>query len=209
MYESRDYRYITPKSMKDFAVKPPCKRSLLAQGQEADPTSIRRGEEFPKEWARRQAKLKKQTQKPIEELNRATKVSAEAGASASASAPKKSMPKKPGHKPKPLAPKPSVVKLSSSKASAPKTVAHSSAPPPATSSSVATSRASTPVVLASCQCTEGFATATIDASSALASGLISSNSFKPKTKATAGRGVRPSPKSKAIVPQADEHGMVD
>jgi hypothetical protein len=30
-----------------------------------------------------------------------------------------------------------------------------------------------------------------------------------KTKATAGRGTRPSPKSKAVVPQANEYGQAD
>ena len=57
--EWREYRYVTPKYMKKFAVHPPCPRSPLAPGQEADPSSIRRGEEFPKEWAKREAKLAK------------------------------------------------------------------------------------------------------------------------------------------------------
>ena len=48
--EWREYRYVTPKYMKKFAVQPPCPRPPLAPGQEVDPSSIRRGEEFPKEW---------------------------------------------------------------------------------------------------------------------------------------------------------------
>ena len=47
-----EYRYVTTKYMKKFAVNPLCPRPPLALGQEADPTSIRRGEEFPKEWAK-------------------------------------------------------------------------------------------------------------------------------------------------------------
>ena len=100
---------MTPKYMKDFAVKPPCKRPQLPPGQVADPTSIRRGEEFPKEWAKHQAKLQKQAQKAVEEFNRATKASAEAGASGSASAPKKAMQKKPANKPKPSVTKPQLL----------------------------------------------------------------------------------------------------
>ena len=179
--------------MTDFAVKPPCKRPPLAEGQTADPTSIRKGEDFPKEWAKQQATLQKQAQKAVEEFNRATKASAEANASASASTPKKAMQKKSASKPKASAPK----------ASKP------SAPPPATNSSVAAAKASTPVVLASCQRTEGFAQASQAASSASACGQPSSSLPMLKTKATAGRGTRPSPKSKAAVPQADEQGLAD
>ena len=57
--EWREYRYVTPKYMKKFAVNPPCPRPPLAAGQVADPSSVRRSEEFPKEWAKRQAKLAK------------------------------------------------------------------------------------------------------------------------------------------------------
>nr|XP_020180911.1 uncharacterized protein LOC109766540 [Aegilops tauschii subsp. strangulata] len=117
--------------MKDFVVKPPCKRAPLAPGQEIDPTSIRRGEEFPKEWERRQAKLAKQAEKAVEEFNRASKASAEAGASGSASAPKKSMQKKPAHKPKL-----SMAKLTASNALVPKAT-KSSAPPPTIAASSA------------------------------------------------------------------------
>jgi hypothetical protein len=207
MYEWRDYRYVTPKYMKDFAVKPPCNRPPLAEGQVAHPTSIKRGEEFPKEWAKRQAKLQKQTQKAVEEFNRATKASAEAGASGSASAPKKAMQKKPANKPKPSVPKPSVAQPAASKATSPQ-ISKSSVPPPASSSLMAAARDSTPIVLASCQRTEGFPIASIAASSASASGQPSSMP-KLKQKVTAGRGTRPSPKSKAVVPQVDEHGLAD
>ena len=51
--EWREYRYVTPKYMKKFAVHPPCPRPPLAPGQEADPTSIKRGEDYPDEWAKR------------------------------------------------------------------------------------------------------------------------------------------------------------
>nr|XP_020155370.1 uncharacterized protein LOC109740730 [Aegilops tauschii subsp. strangulata] len=205
----KEYRYVTPKYMKEFVVKPPCKRPPLALGQTVDPRSIRRGEDLLAEWAKHQAKLKKWAQKAVEEFNRSSKASAKAGASASASAPKKAMQKKPAQKPKPSAPKPLVVKPSSSKASAPKDNAQSSAPPTATSSLVATAKASMPVVLASCQGNQGFPTANIAASSASASGHTSSNTPKLKIKATAGHGIRPNPKSKVVVPQPDESNMAD
>ena len=70
-------------------------------------------------------------------------------------------------------------------------------------------RASTPVSLASCQRTEGFQTATIAASNASASGQPIYSSPRLKQKATSGRGTRPSPKSKVVVPQVDEHGLAD
>ena len=41
--EWREYRYVTPKYMKKFALNPPCPRAPLAPGQVADPTSIKRG----------------------------------------------------------------------------------------------------------------------------------------------------------------------
>ena len=70
-------------------------------------------------------------------------------------------------------------------------------------------RASTPVVLASCQRTEGFSKDTIAASSALASGQPSSSTPKLKQKVIVGRGTRPIPKIKVAVPQVDEHGLAD
>src|SRR6266536_4057084 len=63
--EWREYRYVTPKYMKKFAVHPPCPRPPLDPGQVVDPSSIRRGEDFPKEWAKRQAKLAKMAKEAV------------------------------------------------------------------------------------------------------------------------------------------------
>src|SRR3954466_14226776 len=93
--EWREYRYVTPKYMKKFAVNPPCRRPPLAPGQVADPSSIRRGEEFPKEWAKRQRKLQKQAQEAVRKFN---EESAAAATEVSAK-PRKSMMKKPARKP--------------------------------------------------------------------------------------------------------------
>ena len=54
--EWREYRYVTPKYMKKFALNPPCPRPPLAPGKIADPTSIKHGEDYADEWAKRQAK---------------------------------------------------------------------------------------------------------------------------------------------------------
>ena len=51
--EWREYRYVTPKYMKKFALHPPCPRSTLAPGHIADPSSLKRGEDYPDEWAKR------------------------------------------------------------------------------------------------------------------------------------------------------------
>ena len=61
--EWREYRYVTPKYMKKFALHPPCPRPPLAPSQEADPTSLKRGEDYPDEWAKWQAKLAKMARK--------------------------------------------------------------------------------------------------------------------------------------------------
>jgi len=45
--EWREYRYVTPKYMKKFALNPPCPRAPLAPGQIVDPTSLKRGEDYP------------------------------------------------------------------------------------------------------------------------------------------------------------------
>src|SRR3954470_2064865 len=67
--EWREYRYVTTKYMKKFALNPPCPRLPLAPGQVADPTSVKRGEDFPEEWARRQAKLARQAKEAVRKFN--------------------------------------------------------------------------------------------------------------------------------------------
>ena len=97
--EWREYKYVTPKYMKKFAVTPPCSRPPLASGQEADPTSIKRGEDFPEEWAKRQAKLAKQAKDEVKKFNEDSTAAAAAAAAEASVRPKKSMAKKPAHKP--------------------------------------------------------------------------------------------------------------
>ena len=51
--EWREYMYVTPKYMKKFVLNPPCSRHPSRPGQLADPTSLKRGEDYADEWARR------------------------------------------------------------------------------------------------------------------------------------------------------------
>ena len=94
--EWREYKYVTPKYMKKFTLNPPCPRAPLAPGQEADPTSIKHGEDFPEEWAKRQAKLARQAKEAVRKFN---EDSAAAAATEASVRPRKSMAKKPTHKP--------------------------------------------------------------------------------------------------------------
>ena len=90
--EWREYRYVTPKYMKKFALNPPCPRPPLAPSQEADPTSLKRGDDYPDEWAKRQAKLARQGREAVRKFN---EDSAAAAATEASVKPKKSMAKKP------------------------------------------------------------------------------------------------------------------
>ena len=91
-----EYRYVTPKYMKKFALNPPCPRAPLASGQIADPTSLKRGEDYHDEWAKRQGKLAKQAKEAVRKFNEDSAAAA-ASAEASASQPKKAMHKKSLH----------------------------------------------------------------------------------------------------------------
>src|SRR3954467_8804815 len=95
--EWREYRYVTPKYMKNFALNPPCPRAPLAPGQVADPTSVKRGEDFPEEWAKRQAKLARQAREAVRKFNEDS--AAVAAATEASVKPKKAMLKKPARKP--------------------------------------------------------------------------------------------------------------
>src|SRR4051812_43789819 len=85
--------------MKIFDVTPPCSRPPLAPGQVADPTSLKRGQDYPEEWAKHQAKLAKREKDVVRKFNEDSAAAAAASAEASAVKPKKAMAKKPAHKP--------------------------------------------------------------------------------------------------------------
>jgi hypothetical protein len=152
--EWKEYRYVTPKYMKKFVVNPPCPRPPLAAGQQADPTSIKRGEEFPKEWAKRQAKLQKIVAEAVRKFNEDTQTTA-AEASASRAAPKKAILKKSTVKTKSSSSMPSWPSSSTAKPSEhiPQATSSRAVPTPsiAAKSSAAATKSSTPMHLATCQ----------------------------------------------------------
>ena len=145
---------MTPKYMKKFAVTPPCSRPPLAPGQEADPTSIKRGEDFPEEWAKRQAKLAKQAKDEVKKFNEDSTAAAAAAAAEASVRPKKSMAKKPAHKPSASSSMPSRP-ISSAQPSRP--IPQAAPAPP--KSSAAPTKSSAPVHLATCQRTTSISIA--------------------------------------------------
>ena len=131
--EWREYRYVTHKYMKKFALNPPRPRPPLAPGQIADPTSLKRSEDYPDEWAKRQAKLAKMAKEAVRKFNEDSATAATT--EASASKPKKAMAKNPAHKPSaspsmPSRPSSSAMpsQLDSSKPSRP--IPQAASPPP-------------------------------------------------------------------------------
>src|SRR3954471_15391916 len=159
--EWREYIYVTPKYMKKFAVNPPCQRPPLAPGQLADPTSIKRGEEFPKEWAKRQAKLARQAREAVRKFNEDSAAAAATATEASVK-PKKVMLKKPARKPSasssmPSRPSSSAAPSQPESSKSSKQIPHAAPAPP--KSSVVLTKSSAPVHLASCQRTTGISIA--------------------------------------------------
>ena len=184
---------MTPKYMKKFAVTPPCSRPPVAPGQVADPTSIKRGEDFPEEWAKRHAKLAKQAKDVVKKFNE----DSTAAATEASVRPKKSMAKKPAHKP-------------SASSSMPSRPIPQAAPAPP-KSSADPSKSSAPVHLATCQRTTGISIASGASASSSAAPNSSTGPSLLKTKTTARRGSRPSPHKKQVAFQvpSDEDGADD
>ena len=137
--------------MKKFALNPPCPRAPLAPGQVADPTSLKRGEDYPDEWAKRQAKLARQAKEAVRKFN---EDSAAATATKASDKPRKSMAKKPAHKPSasttmPSRPSSSAMPSRPESSKPSRQIPH--AAPAPQKSSVAPAKSSTPVHLATCQ----------------------------------------------------------
>ena len=162
---------MTPKYMRKFALNPPCPRAPLAPGQVADPTSIKRGEDFPEEWAKRQAKLARQAKEAVKKFN---EDSATATATEASVKPRKSMPKKPARKP---SASPTAPSRPSSSAAPSRQIPHTATAPP---------KSSAPVHLTTCQRTAGFSIASGVSASSSAAPISSSGPTLLKTKATAG-----------------------
>ena len=82
--------------MKKIALNPPCPRPPLAPDQLADPTRLKRGEDFPYEWAKRRAKLARHAKEEVRKFHE----DSAAAATKASDKPRKSMAKKPAHKPR-------------------------------------------------------------------------------------------------------------
>ena len=199
--------YVTPKYMKKFALNPPCSRPPLAPDQLADPTSLKRDEDYADEWAKRLAKLAKQAKEAVRKFNEDSAAAANA-AEASGSKTRKAMPKKPAHK---SSASPSMPSRPSSSAmpsrpdsSKPSRPIPQTAPPPSkssappTKSSAAPTKSSAPVHLATCQRTTCVSIALGASASSTAAPNSSTGPSLLKTKTTAGRGSRPSPHKKQV-----------
>ena len=156
--EWREYRYVTPKYMKKFALNPPCSRPPLAPGQEADLTSLKRCEDYPDEWAKCQAKLARQAREAMRKFNENSAAAASI-AEASSSKPKKAMPKKPAVKPSSSAAMPSRPTSSKPSQPIPQQTTSKAAPTPSVAKSSAATKSSAPVNLPSCQSTIGISIA--------------------------------------------------
>ena len=156
----------------------PCPRPPLAPGQLADPTSLKRGEDYPDEWAKRQAKLAKEANEAVRKFNE------DSATAAAASKPRKSMQKKPACKPSssPMPSRPSSLMPSRPipQATSVPQVAKPSAPP---------AKSSAPVHLASCQKTTSISIASGASASSSAAPKSSAGPSLLKKKATAGRGL--------------------
>ena len=160
--------------MKKFALNPPCPRAPLAPGQIADPTSLKRDEDYPDEWAKRQAKLARQAREAVRKFNEDSAAAAAAEVSVK---PKKSMAKKSARKP------------SASPSMSSRPIPHAAPAPP--KSSAAPTKSSAPVHLATCQRTTCISIASGASASSSAAPNSSTGPSLLKTKTTAGRGSRP------------------
>ena len=151
--EWKEYRFVTPKYAKKFALKPPGRRAPLEDHQVAHPSSLMTIDDYPDEKEKHLAKLKKQAEAAVRKFNESSAAASGAANSSAAetsgseiphtqSVPSKRRAPKPQEKsaqasvtkpsaPKPSVPKPSLPKPSTPKPSAPKPSAPiSSAPPP-------------------------------------------------------------------------------
>ena len=152
--------------MKKFALNPPYPRPPLAPGQIAAPTSLEHGEDYPDEWAKRQAKLAKQAKEAVRKFNEDSAAVAAAEASVK---PKKAMSKKPGRKPSasptmPSRPSSSAMPSRPESSKPSWTIPHAAPAIPKSSapshkSSAAPTKSSAPVHLATCQRTTGISVA--------------------------------------------------
>ena len=80
--EWKEYRFVTPKYAKKFALKPPCKRPPLGDHQVAHPSSIKTVEDYPEEKDKHLSKLQKQAEAAVRKFNEESAAATAANSSA-------------------------------------------------------------------------------------------------------------------------------
>ena len=67
--EWKEYRFVTPKYAKKFALKPPGKRPPLEDHQVAHPSSLKTVDDYPEEKDKRLSKLQKKAEAAVRKFN--------------------------------------------------------------------------------------------------------------------------------------------
>ncbi|KAI4996690.1 hypothetical protein ZWY2020_052032 [Hordeum vulgare] len=81
--EWKEYRFVTPKYAKKFALKPPGRRALLEDQQVAHPSSLMTLDDYPEEKERHLAKLKKQAETTVKKFHESSAAASGAAHSSS------------------------------------------------------------------------------------------------------------------------------
>ncbi|KAI4980736.1 hypothetical protein ZWY2020_021221 [Hordeum vulgare] len=126
--EWKEYRFVTAKYAKKFALKPPGKRAPLEAHQVAHPSSVKTIDDYPYEKEKHLAKLKKQADAAVRKFNESSADASTAATSSAAETSGSTIPQPQFVPSKSRAPKPQEksAQASVTKPSAPKP----SAPPP-------------------------------------------------------------------------------
>ncbi|KAI4996264.1 hypothetical protein ZWY2020_048030 [Hordeum vulgare] len=82
--EWKEYRFVTPKYVKKFALKPPGKRAPLEDYHEAHPSSLKTIDHYPEGKSKHLSKLQKQVEATVRKFNEESVVVATAATSSAA-----------------------------------------------------------------------------------------------------------------------------
>ena len=136
--EWKEYRFVTPKYAKKFALKPPGKRAPLEDYQEAHPSSLKTLDDYPDEKEKHLAKLKKQAEAAVRKFNESSAAASTAATSCPTETSGSAIPQQKSVPPKPKASKPQekTAPASAPKPSAPKPSAPKSSAPPKASKQI-------------------------------------------------------------------------
>ena len=104
--EWKEYRFVTPKYAKKFALKPPSRRAPLEDHQVAHPSSLKTIDDYPDEKEKHLAKLKKQAEAAVRKFNESSAAASGAANSSAAETSGSEIPQMQSVPSKPRAPKP-------------------------------------------------------------------------------------------------------